>query len=33
MFMEKPFTLDELRNAVDKLKPAIERAWPKSSKH
>ena len=28
MFMEKPFTLDELRSAVDKLKPAIERAWP-----
>ena len=28
LFMEKPFTLDELRLAVDKLKPAIARAWP-----
>ncbi len=28
LFMEKPFTLDELRLAVDKLKPAIDRAWP-----
>jgi DNA-binding NtrC family response regulator len=26
-FMEKPFTLDDLRGAVTKLKPAIEHAW------
>ena len=27
VFMEKPFTLEQMRDAVDKLKPAIERAW------
>ena len=26
-FMEKPFTLEQMREAVDKLKPSIERAW------
>jgi len=26
-FMEKPFTLEQMRDAVDKLKPAIEHAW------
>jgi DNA-binding NtrC family response regulator len=26
-FMEKPFTLEQMRAAVDKLKPSIERAW------
>jgi two-component system C4-dicarboxylate transport response regulator DctD len=26
-FMEKPFTLDELKATIDTLKPAIDRAW------
>jgi DNA-binding NtrC family response regulator len=26
-FMEKPFTLDELKDTVESLKPAIEHAW------
>jgi DNA-binding NtrC family response regulator len=26
-FMEKPFTLDEMRETVEKLKPAIGKAW------
>jgi len=26
-FMEKPFTLEQMRAAVDKLKPAIKGAW------
>lgn len=30
VFMEKPFTLDQLREAVEALMPAIERAWPGS---
>jgi DNA-binding NtrC family response regulator len=29
-FMEKPFTLDELKETVASLKPAIDRAWQHS---